>query len=128
MNKKPTKSKKTTKKVLKKARAAKPASKVGVLLKTALLLITELQKYAIRYSVANELYYRLSSLHFKLSYGKKLSEEALKNSKDFKTAAKRHGQLVSDNLFKSSKNKTKNTVKKLATKTFRNNFILETEL
>lgn len=118
-----------------KTRKARPkilvngqAKETGLLKAWSLAIITKIQAIAVRYSKTNGIYYWLSSLHFKFFTGKELYKEALKNSQIFQVAAKRHSQLVCNNLFKNSTKKTQKTMKKLSTKTFRNKFILEMKL
>jgi len=106
----------------------KKTKKTSLLLKLKLWLITLVQKITVRYAAFDSLYHRLSELHFSLSSGKRLSEEALKNSRAFKQAAKRHSDLVCNNLFKDSNKKTKQMVKKSSVSAFRDKYLLESEL
>lgn len=113
-------SKKKKKKAIKpkkapKAKAKKPSFLLGLLLKP----INLLQKLTIRYSRLTGLYYSLTQLAFRLETGKNLVDQMVANSKEYRSAAKKHAELVVETLYADSTSKNKTAYKKRARETFK---------
>lgn len=77
---------------------------IGFFRKQVLKLITKFQELAIK-SDDRDMYLFLTKLHFRLYYKKSLVGEALKESIEFKKAAKRHANMVMVILHPTSKHK-----------------------
>jgi hypothetical protein len=72
-----------------------------------------------------EFYDRFTKLHFRLYYGKNLVEEAVKNSKEFKRAQRRHVGMTLVLKFKPNPSRR---VADLISSSFQKNLLLEAKL
>lgn len=104
--------------------------KIGFIRKTLLKLITKLQEITIKKDNRN-IYMYLTKLHFKLYFKKNLVDEALDNSKEFKSAANRHANMVMIlvlNKKTGSKSKTLQSLFVNIKKAFQKDLLLEVTL
>lgn len=99
--------------------------KIGLFKKLLLKLITKLQEVSIK-SDNVDTYLMLTGLHFKIYFKKDLIEEALKDSKEFNIAAKRHANMVLVNIYNQKEKNRSSIIKyKLAKIAFRKDLLLQ---
>lgn len=77
---------------------------IGFFRKLVLKLLTKFQEMTIKVEDTN-FYLSITKAHFKIYYGLDLVKEAVNNSREFRKAANRHGNMVITLLHRQSKRK-----------------------
>lgn len=97
-------------------------NEIGFVKKLLLKALTKIQERLIKWQ-DRDFYMQITSLHFRLYFKKSLAKEALNNSKQFKSAADRHGEMVICILFPESKRKK--DIKKKIVEAFQKDLLLK---
>jgi hypothetical protein len=108
-----------------KGETMKSKKDIGLFTKLLLIFLTSLQKNALKSGSVN-IYMFITSVHFRLFFGKKLQDEFAKDSKEFKLALERHSRMVASVAFPQSNNIKR--IKKLAKISFIKNLALNVRL
>jgi len=105
---------------------------LGFIRRLVVKLITKVQKLLLRSEteLASSAYYALARLHFSLYFKgeKSLEQEILNNTEDGYKAAKRHGRLVINTLYKDSDSVIKRMVRAASRGSFVKNIILNAKI